>query len=132
MRYTSSLFFQIQFIFSPFHQRVNREVLYWLKEWDECVFNKKSIVKSKTASPSPWRGRGRGQGTFGLNALSAIQLKQTTLMKGAEEQADDGMDSEDGVREATDHLRQSHPKAVNRFQMFCEKRIWVSIHQLQK
>jgi len=46
-------------------ERVNREVLYWLKEWDECVFNKKSIVKSKTASPSPWRGRGRGQGGRG-------------------------------------------------------------------
>lgn len=49
-------------------EKTNREVLHWVKEWDECVFGKKSVGIRKAPSPAfAGRGRGssRGRGGYG-------------------------------------------------------------------
>jgi len=58
-------------------QKTNREVLHWVKEWDECVFGKKSVGIRKASSPAfAGRGRGssRGRGGYGTSTASRSSM----------------------------------------------------------
>jgi hypothetical protein len=60
-------------------QKTNREVLHWVKEWDECVFGKKSVGIRKAPSPAfAGRGRGssRGRGGYGTYTASPSNMSR--------------------------------------------------------